>query len=82
MIRPPLMVPTDIGCILAITWSDSYMDDEASPRADFPVRTLGFLVDTDNKWISIAAEELPNDEGWRAVTHILRTNIQNIERLA
>jgi len=85
VIRPELMVPTDLGAVVVVTWRDAYFDyDEPDqPRADYQVRTVGFVVDTDDTWITVAAEALPDDlGGYRAITHIPRALILTpIERL-
>lgn len=84
MIQPSLMIPTDLGAVVVVIWRDAYfeLDEPRIPRADYQVRTVGFVVDTDDVWIHVAAEELPDDDGYRAITHIPRANILlPIERL-
>lgn len=74
MTRPPLLFPNDIGSLVMVTWRDAYFDfDEPdTPREDYQVRTVGFVVGFDDTWIHLAAEELPEDDGYRATTHIPR----------
>jgi hypothetical protein len=46
------------------------------------VQTVGYLVRDERCVISIAQEVLPDDEGFRAVTHIPRAMVQKVTRLA
>lgn len=61
-----------VGSLVVVTWRDAYFDfDFDSRRDDYLVRTVGFVVDSDSDtFLSVAAEELPHDDGWRAVTNI------------
>jgi hypothetical protein len=72
--------------LVLVHWLDAWYDaDEQSHedwRADYPVQTVGYLVRDDHNVISIAQEVLPDDEGFRAVTHIPRPMVQQITRLA
>ena len=60
--------------LVLVTWRDAFFDfDQSSPgdvRADYLVRTVGFLVADGPVFVSLAQEILPDDEGFRAVTHI------------
>jgi hypothetical protein len=60
--------------LLQIAWRDAHhefsQDGEDRPRADYIVQTVGWLISRDELFISLAAERLPEDDGWRAVTHI------------
>jgi hypothetical protein len=61
------------GAIVLVTWRDAWFTlDEEPPRADYQVRTVGWVVDTDDIWIRVAAEKLPDDDGYRAITSIPR----------
>jgi hypothetical protein len=57
--------------MVAVTWTDAWfdLDPPAEHREEFPVTTVGFLIEQNEKWISVAAEQLP-DNAWRAITHI------------
>lgn len=60
------------GTLVLVTWRDSYFDFESGtdgPR-DYLVRTVGFVVKVTTDYLGIAQEELPDDDGWRAVTWI------------
>jgi hypothetical protein len=57
--------------IEVITWTDAYFElDEEEPKDEFLVQTVGWVIRETPKWVSVASELLPNDEGHRAVTHI------------
>ena len=59
------------GTPVMVTWRDAWFDfDHGDHRHDYLVRTLGFVVKVDTKFLGIAQEELPDDDGWRAVTWI------------
>jgi len=57
-----------------VEWHDAWFDlDQEGPedcRADYLVRTVGFLVREGPRFVSLAQEILPDGEGLRAVTHI------------
>ena len=63
--HPPLVV---------VTWRDAWFDfdhaDATEPRSDYLVTTVGFVIREDPRFLSIAQEVLPDDDGFRAVTHI------------
>ncbi len=60
--------------LVVVEWHDAWFDfdlaaaDEA--RADYLVRTVGFLVAEGARFVSVAQEILPDGDGFRAVTHI------------
>jgi hypothetical protein len=57
--------------IEVITLTDAYFElDEEEPKDEFLVQTVGWVIRETPKWVSVASELLPNDEGHRAVTHI------------
>lgn len=60
--------------LVLVTWRDAWFDfDAADPedtRPDYLVHTVGFLVREGPRFVSIAQEILPDDDGFRAVTHI------------
>lgn len=72
--------------LVLVHWLDAWYDPDEQTyedwRADYPVQTVGYLVRDEHNVISIAQEVLPDDEGFRAVTHIPRAMVQGITRLA
>ena len=70
---PPLVV---------VTWRDAFFDfDKVTAdefRTDYLVNTVGFLVSDGATFVSLAQEVLPDDEGYRAVTHIPRAVVESI----
>lgn len=60
--------------LVMVTWRDAYFDfdapDEGDEREDYLVHTVGYLVGEDAKFIHVAAELLPDGDGYRAITHI------------
>lgn len=73
--------PLDYPLVL-VEWHDAWFDldppttDER--RSDYLVRTVGFLVGENPRFLSVAQELLPDGEGFRAITHI---PVPIIERL-
>jgi hypothetical protein len=65
-----------------VTWRDAFFDfDKVTAdefRADYLVNTVGFLVADGPTFVSLAQEVLPDDEGYRAVTHIPRAVVEAI----
>jgi hypothetical protein len=63
-----------------VIWRDAFFDfDQKSSddsRSDYLVHTVGFLVAEGQAFISLAQEVLPDDEGFRAVTHIPRSVVE------
>jgi hypothetical protein len=80
----PLTEAPELGAVVLVVWRDAHFDfnEPDEPRGDYQVRTVGWVVDTDDLWISVAAEELPDDDGFRAITRIPRAVILKIERFA
>ena len=68
--------------VVLITWQDAWADSEQHERAewrsDYLVRTTGFLVRDEPDVVSIAQEILPEEDGFRAVTHIPRGMIEDL----
>jgi hypothetical protein len=68
--------------LVLVTWRDAWFDfDEPDPeeaRADYLVRTVGFLVRRTPQFVSIAQEVLPDGDGFRAVTHIPVAVVESI----
>lgn len=71
--------------LVLVTWRDAYFDldvaERGGARDDYVVTTVGFLITESPLYVSIAAERLPEGEGWRAVTHIPRSVIQDVIEL-
>jgi len=71
--------------IVLVTWHDAWADSEQHDptewRSDYIVRTTGFLVREAADVISIAQEILPDEDGFRAVTHIPREMIDSLTAL-
>jgi len=71
--------------IVLITWQDAWADSEQHERAewrsDYLVRTTGFLVRDEPEVMSVAQEILPEEDGFRAVTHIPRGMIASVTAL-
>ena len=71
--------------IVLVTWHDAWFDfDQQDPedcRADYLVRTVGFLVDDGPRFVSVAQEVLPDGDGFRAVTHIPRSIVEEVTTL-
>ena len=79
-------VPETSGCpLVLVTWRDAWFDfDEPDPedvRADYLVRTVGFLVRRGPRFVSVAQEILPDGDGFRAVTHIPVAVVETISGL-
>lgn len=64
------------GTAVMVTWRDAYFEVEYEEPRDYLVRTLGFVVKVTTKFLGIAQEELPDDDGWRAVTWIPLSTIE------
>jgi hypothetical protein len=71
--------------LVLVTWHDAWFDfEETDPedcRPDYLVRTVGFLVNEGPRFLSIAQEVLPDGDGFRAVTHIPVSIIEQVTTL-
>jgi hypothetical protein len=71
--------------LVLVSWHDAWFDfEEADPedcRPDYLVRTVGFLVNEGPRFLSIAQEILPDGDGFRAVTHIPVSIIEEVTTL-
>jgi hypothetical protein len=58
--------------LILVRWHDAWfdVDHEAEPREDYLVETVGYRIAADDRYLHVAAERLPDGEGWRAITHI------------
>jgi hypothetical protein len=72
--------------LVLVSWHDAWFDfEESDPqdcRSDYLVRTVGFLVNEGPRFLSIAQEVLPDGDGFRAVTHIPVSIIEEVTTLA
>ena len=72
--------------LVLVTWHDAWFDfEESDPedcRTDYLVRTVGFLVNDGPRFLSIAQEILPDGDGFRAVTHIPRSIVEEVTTLS
>ena len=68
-----------------VEWHDAWFDHDqptiGDRRADYLVRTVGFLIDEGPRVVSLAQEVLPDGEGFRAVTHIPAAVVERIVRI-
>lgn len=68
---------------LLVRWRDTYFDFEAKDAErdceDYIVETIGLEIARDELFVSLAHEILPDDRGYRAVTHVaLRVILEEI----
>lgn len=72
--------------LVLVTWRDAWFDfdggDPDGGRADYLVRTVGFLVRRDTRFLSVAQEILPDGDGFRAVTHIPVSVVASVSLLS
>jgi hypothetical protein len=84
-VAPMAPVPEPFPLVV-VHWLDAWYDpgEQTSDdwRDEYQIRTVGYLVRDDSAVISIAQEVLPDDEGYRAVTHIPRGMVLRVNRLA
>ncbi len=68
---------------MIVTWRDAFFEYEQSSTErsveDYIVRTAGYLIAEDELFVSIAGEILPDDRGFRAVTHIPRRFLLDVD---
>ena len=69
--------------LVLVRWHDAWfdVDHEAEPRTDYLVETVGYRIAADDRYLHVAAERLPDGEGWRAITHIPVVVIEEIVEL-
>jgi hypothetical protein len=72
--------------LVLVEWHDAWFDFDLPAaddrRTDYLVRTVGFLVAEDPRFLSLAQEILPEGEGFRAVTHIPVPIVERVLRLS
>jgi hypothetical protein len=68
--------------MVVVVWRDAFFDfDQPSAgeaRREYLVRTVGFLIADDPKFVHVAQEILPDGDGYRAVTHIPRVTVEEV----
>lgn len=79
-------VPDASECpLVLVTWRDAWFDfeepDPEDARPDYLVNTVGFLVRSGPRFVSVAQEVLPDGDGFRAVTHIPVAVVETLARL-
>jgi hypothetical protein len=71
--------------LVMVTWRDAFFDfDKVTAdefRTEYLVNTVGFLVSDGPTFVSLAQEILPDDEGYRAVTHIPHAVVERVVTL-
>jgi hypothetical protein len=79
------LAASPVPSLVVVTWRDAFFDlDQTTAddfRPDYLVNTVGFLVADGPIFVSLAQEVLPDDEGYRAVTHIPRAVVERIVAL-
>jgi len=82
----PLPDPRGELPLVLVTWRDAHFDferdDAALARADYLVRTVGFLLADGPRFLSVAQELLPHGEGYRAVTHVPCAVVESVVPLS
>jgi hypothetical protein len=68
-----------------VVWRDAFFDFDRKPdeetRPDYLVHTVGFVLADGPTINSLAQEVLPDDDGFRAVTHIPLAIVERLEYL-
>jgi hypothetical protein len=68
-----------------VLWQDAWFDSdqcgENEWRDEYLVSTVGFIVRETDTVLSVAMERLPEDDGYRAVTHVPRGMIVEVRPL-
>lgn len=68
-----------------VVWRDAFFDFDRKPdeetRPDYLVHTVGFVLADGPIFVSLAQEVLPDDDGFRAVTHIPLAIVERVEYL-
>jgi hypothetical protein len=71
--------------LVLVTWRDAFFDFErtsdADDRADYLVRTVGFLLEHGPTFLRLAQEVLPDGDGFRAITHVPTSVVERVDPL-
>lgn len=72
--------------LVLVRWRDAWFDtdqqDTKEWRTEYVVHSVGYLVREEKGIVSVAAEVLPEGDGFRAVTHIPKAIVLSITTLA
>jgi hypothetical protein len=61
--------------LVLVTYRDAHFDfDGPTERSDYLVRVVGWIVEDGPLFLSIGSERLPDGDGFRAITHIPKTD--------
>jgi len=71
--------------LVLVVWRDAFFDfdrkPDEEPRSDYLVHTVGFMLADGPTFVSLAQEVLPDDDGFRAVTHIPLAIVERLVEL-
>lgn len=58
--------------LVVIRWRDAHFDFDQrdDPHEDYLVETVGWILERGDRFLTVAGERLPHDDGFRAVSHI------------
>lgn len=74
-----------MSLLVKVHWRDAWFDPEqlgaGEWKDEYRVTTVGFVVRDTEDVLSLAQEILPDEDGYRAVTHIPRPLVLQIETL-
>jgi len=61
-----------LALVVLVIWRDAnfWRNAEDVPDGDYLVETLGWITEETGPWLYLAAEKLPDQDGYRAVTRI------------
>lgn len=67
---------------IEVLWHDAWFDfdqpTEEDARADYIVKTSGYLIKEGPLFLSLAGEVLPDGDGFRAITHIPLSIVEKV----
>jgi len=72
--------------VVRVTWRDAHSDerireDLSDLNEEYLVVTIGIVMAAGPKFLRIADERLPNEDGWRGVSSIPIENLVKVEKL-
>lgn len=69
-----------------VFWRDAFQEFDVKDvdrlPDDYVVRTMGYVVDENDRFLVIAQEILPRDDGYRAVSAIPRSLVLQVKTLS